>query len=72
MSESEEINSMKSDKLEGMEVVMEIVKSKGHDLRLITHLREDEEGYHIFTVHYDLRQNWHSLAALAKGDSVLE
>ena len=72
MSKSEEINSMKTDKLEGMEAVMEMVKSKGHDLRLIVHLREDENGHHIFTVHYDPRQNWKPLVALAKGDSVLE
>lgn len=68
--ESEEINSMKTDKLEGMEAVIEIIKDKGYDLRLIVHLREDEEGHHIFSVHYDPRQNWSSLAELAKADSV--
>ena len=67
--ESEEINSMKTEKLEGMEAVMEIVKEKGYDLRLIVHLREDENGHHIFTVHYDPRQNWSSLVELAKADS---
>ena len=44
---------MKTDKLEGMEYVMEVIRNKGYDLRLIAHLREDDEGHHIFTVNYD-------------------
>ena len=44
---------MKTDKLEGMEYVMEVIRNKGYDLRLIAHLREDDDGHHIFMVHYD-------------------
>ena len=65
--ESAEINSMKTDKLEGMEYIMEVIKDKGYDLRLIAHLREDEEGHHIFTVHYDPRYGSAELAEASFG-----
>jgi len=69
MAEVEEINSMKTDKLEGMEYVMEIVRAKGHDLRLIHHIREDENGHHIFMVHYDTRPSFPvAPVALLEGD----
>lgn len=53
--DSEEINSLKTDKMEGMDYVIKCVSEKGYDLRLISHLREDENGNHIFTVYYETK-----------------
>ena len=55
--DTEEINSLKTDKMEAMDYVIKCVTEKGYDLRLISHLREDENGNHIFTVYYDSKSS---------------
>jgi len=51
------INSEKLDKMEGMEMVIAIVKARGDDLRLILWDSQDDKGYHIFKVCFDRRQS---------------
>ena len=47
------INSEKLDKMEGMDMVIAIVRARGDDLRLILWDSEDDKGYHIFKVCFD-------------------
>jgi len=52
MNTVEEVNSLKTDKLEGMEFCERYIRNLGKDLRTIFWLREDENGNHVFEVGY--------------------
>ena len=52
MEGTKEINSYKTDKLEGMEACIKILVDEGKDLRSIFWIKEDEEGHHWFEVNF--------------------
>ena len=52
MNTTEEVNSFKTDKMEGMEFCERYIRNLGKDLRTIFWLREDANGHHIFEVGY--------------------
>ena len=65
--EEEHINSGMTDKLEGMEHVMKIIKDRECDLRLIVWDSEDEKGHHIFRVCFDTKTEYYqSLQSLQR------
>ena len=52
MNTTEEVNSLKTDKEEGMEYCVRYVTNLKKDLRTVFWLREDKDGHHIFEVAY--------------------
>jgi hypothetical protein len=46
----EEVNSMKTDKLEGMEFCERYVKNLGHQIQTIFWTKEDDEGHQWFQI----------------------
>ena len=52
MNTIEEINSLNTDKMQGMDYCVNYITKLGKDLRTIFWLREDENGHQIFEVGY--------------------
>ena len=52
MNTIEEVNSLKTDKGEGMDFCVRYITNLGKELRTVMWLREDANGHHIFEVGY--------------------